>query len=73
MSAVVDFLASGREIVTSTFHGAYWGYLLNRKVTIPSKWASRFYSLPKRSSDGYYASCVTLNRKYYLDVMEKLL
>lgn len=29
---VLDFLGSGETILTSSYHGAYWGILLNRKV-----------------------------------------
>ncbi|WP_299953142.1 hypothetical protein [uncultured Roseobacter sp.] len=32
MKAVVDFLASGETVVTSSYHGVYWAQLLGRKV-----------------------------------------
>jgi len=42
---VVDFLASGEVIVTSSYHGAYWGRLLGRKVAMIPR-ASKFFHLP---------------------------
>jgi hypothetical protein len=32
LEAVLDFLGSGETILTSSYHGAYWGTLLGRKV-----------------------------------------
>ncbi len=32
LKEAVDFLASGETIVTSSYHGAYWGQLLGRRV-----------------------------------------
>lgn len=41
---VVNFLASGKTIVTNSYHGAYWGTLLGRKVSmIP--FGSKFFGL----------------------------
>lgn len=38
---VIRFLSSGETILTSSYHGAYWGILLGRKVvTVP--WSSKF-------------------------------
>jgi len=42
LEEIIKFLSSGETIVTSAFHGAYWGMLLNRKViVIPC--GSRFF------------------------------
>lgn len=41
---VLDFLGSGKIILTSSFHGAYWGTLLGRKV-IAFPFSSKFYTL----------------------------
>jgi len=43
--SVIDFLASGRTVITNSYHGAYWGLLLGRSVVIyrPAR-ANRFYS-----------------------------
>lgn len=32
INSILDFLGSGDTIITSSFHGMYWGVLLNRKV-----------------------------------------
>ncbi len=34
LGEILDFLASGETILTSSFHGAYWGTLLGRKVVM---------------------------------------
>lgn len=41
---VLDFLASGETILTSSYHGAYWGILLGRKV-LAFPFSSKFYTL----------------------------
>jgi hypothetical protein len=41
---VLDFLGSGETILTSSFHGAYWGTLLGRKV-LAFPFSSKFISL----------------------------
>lgn len=42
LKKIISFLSSGKTVVTSAYHGAYWAMLLNRNViVIPS--ASRFY------------------------------
>lgn len=42
--AVLDFLGSGETILTSSYHGAYWGTLLGRKV-LAFPFSSKFYTL----------------------------
>ncbi len=34
LEEVIDFLGSGETILTSSYHGAYWGTLLGRKVIV---------------------------------------
>lgn len=41
----VAFIASGRKVVTSSYHGAYWAQLLGREVEVVS-WGSKFDYLP---------------------------
>lgn len=44
LEKVLDFLGSGETILTSSYHGAYWGTLLGRKVlTFP--FSSKFCTL----------------------------
>lgn len=40
---ILDFLASGETILTSSYHGAYWGTLLGRKV-LAFPFSSKFYT-----------------------------
>ncbi|RZM76526.1 polysaccharide pyruvyl transferase family protein [Leptolyngbya iicbica] len=41
---VLDFLGSGETILTSSFHGAYWGTLLGRRV-LAFPFSSKFFTL----------------------------
>lgn len=41
---VIRFLASGKTVVTSSYHGAYWAALLDKKVSV-IPFGSKFYSL----------------------------
>lgn len=41
---IINFLASGETILTSSFHGAYWGTLLGRKV-LAFPFSTKFFSL----------------------------
>lgn len=41
---VINFLASGKAILTSSYHGVYWGYLLNRNVLIWKPWSTKFFT-----------------------------
>jgi hypothetical protein len=41
---VIEFLASAEIILTSTFHGAYWGLLLGKRV-LAFPWSTKFYTL----------------------------
>lgn len=56
----VAFIASGETVVTSSYHGAYWAMLLNRKVEVVS-WGSKFHYLPKMT----LSECREANRKAY--------
>lgn len=42
----VRFLRSGSAIVTNSYHGAYWGLLLGRRVVIVNPDSSKFFNLP---------------------------
>lgn len=46
-SEVISFIASGETLLTNSYHGAYWGALLNRKVIVFNPMSSKFYGLPK--------------------------
>lgn len=61
----VRFLASAEEVVTSSYHGAYWAALLGRKVRIVP-WGSKFSYLPQMT----LAECRASNRAAYRRVLE---
>lgn len=42
--AVLVFLSRGEIILTNSFHGAYWGRLLGRKVLVYEPFSTRFYA-----------------------------
>lgn len=43
----VNFLATGKKIHTNSYHGAYWGKLLDREVALSENWNSKFDHLPE--------------------------
>lgn len=43
---IIKFLSAGETIITNTFHGAYWGLLLGRKVLLYKPFSNRFLSFP---------------------------
>lgn len=49
MERIIAFLASGKTILTSSYHGAYWGFLLNRKVVVWKPFSTKFYGLKPRT------------------------
>ena len=78
---VISFLASGRTVVTDSYHGAYWAQLLGKNVHTVS-WSVKFNymkhrpnfltnindtNLPKISNsiDGFLDECKSLNQKFY--------
>ena len=40
----IELLGSANTILTNSYHGAYWGILLKKKVIVVSPWSSKFYS-----------------------------
>ncbi len=46
LATVLDFLGSAETILTNSYHGAYWGLLLGRKV-LAVPWSSKFYANPR--------------------------
>jgi len=47
LKEIVKFIASGSTVITNSYHGAYWGMLLNRKVIVFDPMSSKFYGLPE--------------------------
>jgi len=63
----VRFLGSGRKIVTSSYHGVYWAWLLGRSVKMVA-WGSKFFYLPSLN----LSQCREANRSAYARVVELL-
>lgn len=61
----VAFLASGRTVVTSSYHGTYWARLLGREVRLVP-WGSKFSYLP----DMGLAACRAANREAHRMVLD---
>jgi hypothetical protein len=38
----IELLGSANTIITNSYHGAYWGILLGKKVLIAGSWSSKF-------------------------------
>lgn len=41
----IELLGSANIILTNSYHGAYWGVLLKKKVIVVSAWGAKFYAL----------------------------
>jgi len=66
-SRVIEFLGSGEVIVTSSYHGAYWGTLLNRKVILINAFSSKFYGFkhqPPLASEASWKSKLAEARNF---------
>jgi hypothetical protein len=85
---VIEFLGSGKTIVTDSYHGAYWGLLLNRDVRVVS-WTTKFQNFKNKPTiidsvdnwknykgdrhvSGYLEDCRSLNREFYKRVKSLL-
>ena len=45
MEQTIELLGSSNVILTNSYHGAYWGCLLGKKVIIVEPWSSKFFLL----------------------------
>lgn len=59
-SEAIRFIASGETILTNSYHGAYWGILLGRKVIIVDPFSTKFQGLkwkvPIASTDNWQSA-----------------
>ena len=44
----IELLGSANIILTNSYHGAYWGTLLGKKVIVVGAWSTKFYKLRHR-------------------------
>jgi hypothetical protein len=88
MADAIEFLGSGETILTSSYHGAYWGMLLNRRVVVVP-FNSKFFGFKyqptivedpdkwcrvagRPAPDTYLEECRQLNDEFYSDVLALL-
>jgi hypothetical protein len=45
LSEALEFLGSANTIITNSYHGAYWGMLLGRKVLVCNPFSTKFYNI----------------------------
>jgi hypothetical protein len=41
----IELLGSSEIIVTNSYHGAYWGMLLGKRVIVDAPWSSKFWTM----------------------------
>lgn len=58
---VIRFIGSHDEIITNSFHGAYWASLIGVRVKIKNATSIRFYDIPLESME----ECRKLNDAFY--------
>lgn len=55
MAQTIELLASAETILTNSYHGAYWGTLLQRRVIVVGAWSTKFMAMrhaPSFMSEG---------------------
>ncbi|NET31589.1 MAG: hypothetical protein F6K19_06265 [Cyanothece sp. SIO1E1] len=65
---ILDFLGSGETILTSSYHGAYWGTLLGRRV-LAFPFSSKFYTL--KHKPGIYPVQKWIQSKRRISLLNK--
>lgn len=43
LESALKVLSCAETVITTSYHGAYWGTLLNRKVIVVNAWSDKFY------------------------------
>lgn len=61
---ILQFLASGKTIVTSSYHGTYWGMLLARKVLCWEPFSTKFYGLEPHHYRVNAQNWIKVHREY---------
>jgi hypothetical protein len=41
----IELLGGATTIITNSYHGAYWGTLLKKRVIVVDPWSTKFYGL----------------------------
>lgn len=56
MRHVIEFLLSGKTVVTRSWHGAFWSMLLGRRTIVYKPWSSKFMLMPPEVEIAYTES-----------------
>ena len=85
MQQVINKMKRAHTIFTDSYHGAYWGLLLNKTVVVPNPYSSKFYSLHPNliikgekqkghieDMSNYLSLCRQANISFYAKVLEKV-
>jgi len=70
----LELLGSTNTILTNSYHGAYWGTLLKKKVVIVDPWTSKFFSFkhqPAIMSKGMSMSDAIENAKVFDNALDE--
>lgn len=46
----IELIGSTNTVITNSYHGAYWGLLMNKKVIIVNPWSNKFFSFRHKPS-----------------------
>ena len=84
LTETVEFLGGADTVITNSYHGAYWGLLLGRKVVVSKPDSSKFFGLVEgcervgrsdlalSSPAGYLDSCRKSNEDFFDKVVKKI-
>lgn len=83
---IINFIGTSNIIITNSYHAAYWGILMNKKVILYKVWSDKFdymkWKLPNYSGDldkdienciiysDALNECVEANKKFAKDVKQ---
>lgn len=70
----IELLGSANIIITNSYHGAYWGTLLKKKVIVAEPWSSKFNAMkhmPYILSKGEYWKDIIDNISTYNEALDE--
>jgi len=74
LEEVLSFLSMGNTIITNSYHGLYWGLLMQRRVLVWEPFASRFlYLKPKIQicNRTNWKEMLNCNQTIYIDYLDE--
>ena len=76
IDSIIRFIGESEIIITGSYHAAYWGFLLNKKVIINGNWSSKFDSLKYKPTlltnniEKDITNCVDVCKNYLNECIE---